>query len=640
MTKKLDQSKEKQSFMLSVPQKPGYFDGVSYGRILIDKIDWMDDHFGLLPEGYDSIFEISEESVLKDIVQQYSKHKLFLMFDAQQNGIYTDALRRLRIYKEFEEETQKKDLIYKLYEAGTRKNLKKNLNVKNTEKSNLVNNKSREDYIREGKFVQAIRKRQEIEKRKRKNAIEVLKKVEQSRKILEIQTVEYQKNKLEYVKRKKQEVEEYLIRMNGRAITNDDVQNAKNAPFYLKYEKAKKAALEKEQNKRNRARDVLNEVKKQEKIRETEIKNYWNDKAENELLKRYSDCEFGSLEWNQAIGIKLLKSKKEFEETRDEQSNKVNLKEKFEVSKKQKEKSIKKDSAELKKLQKVRKLNPDENNKRTRRREKLRGRIKKNNEKVKQLEISIRGLSDDLEHLQYERLRTFYVYRATLYLYNNISFYGIMTYKRKIDQCNLFLSKSAGEQLEVCREILDERNKRKTLLAQKSTFCDMEVLSNDMLNEKSRQNEVDFDETNFCKEIECGINSVSEMIDDTTEIDRYEEKTEIKNAAKRLEKTIHLSAYQNWKDRTSELRKIEALLEIESSKMLSDHSAVVGLLDDLSRFAQEAQTKQFQFTTLRCKDGIEFYDYTDEVDFSRSIDEFKKGISWEDFLVFIDNFNI
>lgn len=339
--------------MLSVPQKPGYFDGVSYGRILIDKIDWMDDHFGLLPEGYDSIFEISEESVLKDIVQQYSKHKLFLMFDAQQNGIYTDALRRLRIYKEFEEETQKKDLIYKLYEAGTRKNLKKNLNVKNTEKSNLVNNKSREDYIREGKFVQAIRKRQEIEKRKRKNAIEVLKKVEQSRKILEIQTVEYQKNKLEYVKRKKQEVEEYLIRMNGRAITNDDVQNAKNAPFYLKYEKAKKAALEKEQNKRNRARDVLNEVKKQEKIRETEIKNYWNDKAENELLKRYSDCEFGSLEWNQAIGIKLLKSKKEFEETRDKQSNKVNLKEKFEVSKKQKEKSIKKDSVELKNSKKL-----------------------------------------------------------------------------------------------------------------------------------------------------------------------------------------------------------------------------------------------------------------------------------------------
>ena len=377
MTKKLDQSKEKQSFMLSVPQKPGYFDGVSYGRILIDKIDWMDDHFGLLPEGYDSIFEISEESVLKDIVQQYSKHKLFLMFDAQQNGIYTDALRRLRIYKEFEEETQKKDLIYKLYEAGTRKNLKKDLNVKNTEKRNLANNKSREDYIREGKFVRAIRKRQEIEKRKRKNAIEVLEKVERSRKILEIQTVEYQKNKLEYVKRKKQEVEEYLIRMNGRAITNDDVQNAKNAPFYLKYEKAKKAALEKEQNKRNRARDVLNEVKKQEKIRETEIKNYWKDKAENELLKRYSDCEFGSLEWERAIGIKLLKSKKEFEETRDEQRNKENLKEKFEVSKKQKEKSIKKDSSELKKLQKVRKLNLDENNKRTRRREKIARKSKK-----------------------------------------------------------------------------------------------------------------------------------------------------------------------------------------------------------------------------------------------------------------------
>lgn len=363
--------------MLSVPQKPGYFDGVSYGRILIDKIDWMDDHFGLLPEGYDSIFEISEESVLKDIVQQYSKHKLFLMFDAQQNGIYTDALRRLRIYKEFEEETQKKDLIYKLYEAGTRKNLKKDLNVKNTEKRNLANNKSREDYIREGKFVRAIRKRQEIEKRKRKNAIEVLEKVERSRKILEIQTVEYQKNKLEYVKRKKQEVEEYLIRMNGRAITNDDVQNAKNAPFYLKYEKAKKAALEKEQNKRNRARDVLNEVKKQEKIRETEIKNYWKDKAENELLKRYSDCEFGSLEWERAIGIKLLKSKKEFEETRDEQRNKENLKEKFEVSKKQKEKSIKKDSSELKKLQKVRKLNLDENNKRTRRREKIARKSKK-----------------------------------------------------------------------------------------------------------------------------------------------------------------------------------------------------------------------------------------------------------------------
>lgn len=337
MTKKLNKEQEECNYILSIPRKPGYPDGCAYGRVLVEKIQWMDEHLGKLPAEYRSLFEISDENCLKEMLSLYEENRTVRYFDECQNGVYSEALKALRVYRGISKNDRQSRALYASQDYSVGK--KHVISVSNTEekkigiekqklegsysasgeksiKDDYIGRKDSTDKARERLCVEAVRRSYRAEKCKRKHAEEVLRKVDAEKKEMERQSCAYWANVFIKAARKQNNLEKSLQKMQGSPIAEDDIQDIKNMSMHQNYEDALRRETEKEQKKRNRARRILSEIKKEERTQEEKTKVFWKKKEEDALLKKYAGVFNDSDEWKRCASIKLRRYEEEYKKAK------------------------------------------------------------------------------------------------------------------------------------------------------------------------------------------------------------------------------------------------------------------------------------------------------------------------------------